>query len=408
MNQNVLYVVPDGHYLQTPDGTVYAEKGVFRYDIFARYLTVFDKVVVLGRVTPVETVSPTLLKASGENVSFLPLENYRGPIQYILKYGKLKKQVREQLKDCKCLLLRAPSAVAQMVYKAIRRTDITWALEVVVDPWEYFAPNTVPTKLRPLIRYTWTKNLKKMCQEADGATYVTQHYLQEHYPCRAITAPDGRHFVAGYSDVEIKDGSIVEPKVYAPAQGTFHFIHVASSFEGEGKGHRVLIKALKSVIDRGYDADVTFVGDGTLRSSFEELARELGIYDRTHFVGRLMGIDAVRAALRKADVFVFPTKAEGMPRVLIEAMAEGLPCISAPVCGIPEILGPDWLFKFEDLDGYADKMIYCIEHPEVLTEQSRKNVECAKQFEHSKLVKMRNDFYARLKEAAEQNGERNG
>ena len=88
-----------------------------------------------------------------------------------------------------------------------------------------------------------------------------------------------------------------------------------------------------------------FVGDGELRPSLEALARELGVEDRLEFAGWLSNRE-VGGAMRDADLFVAPSVTaadgdmEGMPLVIAEAMATGLPVIGTRHSGIPEAVRP--------------------------------------------------------------------
>ena len=60
------------------------------------------------------------------------------------------------------------------------------------------------------------------------------------------------------------------------------------------------------------------------------------------------------AELKKNDVFIFPSKSEGLPRAVIEAMAVGLPCLSTPVGGIPELIDEEYLFDPLDEMGFTN------------------------------------------------------
>ena len=85
-----------------------------------------------------------------------------------------------------------------------------------------------------------------------------------------------------------------------------------------------------------HDATVVVVGDGPLR---EELAREaarLGIAPHVQLLGDLAD---VRFALEALDVFVLPSRTEGMSNALLEAMAMGLPVVATAVGGTPEVIG---------------------------------------------------------------------
>ena len=158
------------------------------------------------------------------------------------------------------------------------------------------------------------------------------------------------------------------------------------------------MKAIKEVTDKGFDINLVFVGDGPFRVVFEEHAKNLGISDRVSFTGRLANGNEVRSVIRNSDVFVLPTFAEGLPRVLLEAMAEGIPCLSSPVCGIPEIIDNEFLYDFDDVDGFAGGIINLISNPDKMTAISEKNVSRAKDFSASKLNHKRKEFYNALRD----------
>ena len=77
------------------------------------------------------------------------------------------------------------------------------------------------------------------------------------------------------------------------------------------------------------------VGDGQERENLERLCSELGIADMVHFAGDRQDIDRI---MPQFDAFVLPSRTEGVPLVLLEAMACGVPCVATSVGGIPELL----------------------------------------------------------------------
>jgi colanic acid/amylovoran biosynthesis glycosyltransferase len=103
------------------------------------------------------------------------------------------------------------------------------------------------------------------------------------------------------------------------------------------KGHAVLFRALDELILRGHDVTLTLAGDGPSRSELEQLADELGLRGRIHFAGNI-GQDRIPQMLSNADLFVLPSFAEGVPVVLMEAMAAGCPVIATRIAGIPELI----------------------------------------------------------------------
>ncbi len=396
---NVL-VVADGHYYVTPDGAVYADS-VYDYNFYARYLQAFDHVYAAIRAVPVDEVPKGKKISSGEGVSFLLLPNYRGPIQYVKKYFQIRRVVKSYCKQFDCAIFRIPAATSNIFCRQFARLGKPFAVEVVTDPWENFGPRSGGNRLVMwLVRRSWTNLVRKMCANATGASYVTQNYLQQKYPPRSVE--DGGAFTASYSSVEIDDRAFGEPRKWAMGQKTFCISHVANYFSGYGKGHITLMNALKIVRDKGFDVQLIFVGDGPKRQEFEEYAKSLGISEVTNFVGRLANGSEVKNVIRSTDIFILPTFAEGLPRVLLEAMSEGLPCLSSPVCGIPEILTKEFLFDFDDSKGFADGIIRFVESPSLMEKESERNIQIAKEFASSILNERRANFYGSLRKIAEQ------
>jgi glycosyltransferase involved in cell wall biosynthesis len=103
------------------------------------------------------------------------------------------------------------------------------------------------------------------------------------------------------------------------------------------KGHAVLLAALAELARRGADFGALLVGDGPERPALERLADELGIRARVRFAGALAEED-LPPLYRAADVFCLPSYAEGVPIVLMEAMASELPVVATGVMGVPELV----------------------------------------------------------------------
>jgi len=101
------------------------------------------------------------------------------------------------------------------------------------------------------------------------------------------------------------------------------------------KGFDVLIRSLHALVARGLDVRVVIVGEGDERASLERLAGELGLADRV----RLAGWQAdVRGYFEAMDVFALSSLREGLPNVLLEAMALEVPVVSTRVNGVPRLI----------------------------------------------------------------------
>ena len=129
------------------------------------------------------------------------------------------------------------------------------------------------------------------------------------------------------------------------AANSRHFVCVARL--SPAKGLPLLVQAAALLRDRNESFTVDIVGDGELRSALDRQIGELGL--RGHV--RLLGVQSsseIREHLEQARAFVLPSFAEGLPVVLMEALALGRPVITTPVAGIPELVDKEcgWLIPF--------------------------------------------------------------
>lgn len=107
----------------------------------------------------------------------------------------------------------------------------------------------------------------------------------------------------------------------------------------EQKGQLLLVEAAAQVARSGTDFRLVLVGDGPFRPEVESLSRRLGIADRVSITGWKSGSE-VRDEILGTRAFVLPSFAEGLPVVIMEALALGRPVISTYIAGIPELVEP--------------------------------------------------------------------
>lgn len=148
----------------------------------------------------------------------------------------------------------------------------------------------------------------------------------------------------------------------------------------ERKGHGVLLKAIHELHRRGHNVSLTLIGDGALRAQLQEQAAQLGLTESVRFVGWASGAQTIYA-MRAATLVVLPSYAEGLPIVLMEAMAIGKPVVATRIAGIPELVDDGrtgWTVEPGKPEALADAMstVLSLTADEVrrVTDEGRKRV----------------------------------
>lgn len=131
------------------------------------------------------------------------------------------------------------------------------------------------------------------------------------------------------------------------------------------KGHLILLEAFGALVGMHPDCRLVLAGDGELRAPIEARIAALGLGDRVTITGWI-GSDEVRRLITESTVLVQPSLMEGLPVVIMEAMAQHRPVISTYVAGIPELVQPGrtgWLVPAGEVDSLSRVMVEALETP---------------------------------------------
>jgi glycosyltransferase involved in cell wall biosynthesis len=130
----------------------------------------------------------------------------------------------------------------------------------------------------------------------------------------------------------------VDPKLFAPVahQGEGSRLLFVGRLAGV-KGLPVLLEAMARLKPHRPSLRLSVAGDGPDRRKLEEQAKRLGLAENVRFLG-YQSQQQVRDLLQQTDVFVLASFAEGVPVVLMEAMAAGVPVVATQIAGIPELV----------------------------------------------------------------------
>jgi glycosyltransferase involved in cell wall biosynthesis len=243
-----------------------------------------------------------------------------------------------------------------------------------------------------VLRWHFRAQLRRQCAHAAAGCYVTGAALQRRYPL-----PPGALSVAA-SDVDLgEDAFVSTPRRWdaAPAFPRLVFVGTLAQLY---KAPDILVEAVGRCAQRGRPVELDLLGDGAHRAELAQRAARLGVAARVRFHGHVPAGPAVRDHLDRADVFVLPSRQEGLPRALVEAMARGLPCLGSRVGGIPELLEADEMVAAGDADALADLIIARAYDATWLTAASARNHQKAGSYRRPLLDARHRDFLTRVQD----------
>lgn len=393
-----LLLLLEHHFFRDIKGDVWCER-IIDYKYFSRYLSVFDKVYVVARLEYINRINRPMKLASGKGIVFIGLPECVGPKGLIKKSYSIRRILKRQT-DIDCIILRAPSPIAMIEYPAVRKLHKPIAVEFVMGADSMLTKKGILSQIGNKIIDNY---FKRMCRNVEGVSYVTNHILQQKYPCKYHLKRKG--FTESYSSIDLTEESYWRrnwSEDDRPKQ--VRMIHVGY-MDSYRKGQDILIYATYELKRKGVNVKLELIGDGSCRKKLEDLVECLGITNLVEFRGALINKDDIVERLKKAHLYVMPTHKEGLPRGIIEAMAVGLPVISSDVDGIPELIEQKYMVHKFDYLLYADKIANLISDWEEMRRLSERNYNIALNYKKEKLDEKRKKFYLYLKECASSNKE---
>lgn len=239
-----------------------------------------------------------------------------------------------------------PSPIGMHAIKHAKRMNKPYFIVVVGCTWDALWNYNWKGKLIALPSFL---SMRRVISKAPFVLYVTQSFLQRRYPCHGITV--------GCSDVEIGDTSqsvlnrrLLKIERFDIAQRVN--IATVAAVNVRYKGQEFVIKAISILNHKlGFKYHYYLIGGGD-NSYLMSLTRKLNLEEYVHFLGPKPH-EEIWDYLDKMDLYVQPSKTEGLPRALVEAMSRALPAFGSRTGGIPELLPYECLFDNGDVKEIA-------------------------------------------------------
>lgn len=359
------------------DNRYYTDNGFFR--ILERYSKKFENLTLLTRIFEKNEIPENSCEITNLCINFEGINSLKDAL-----IGKHNKKIYNLVKNSDFIIVRVPSIIPFCVSKyAIKQKKIYMA-EIMGCAWDAYWNHSIIGKL--LAPYVFLK-MKRIVYNAKYATYVTQRFLQNRYPCKNANI--------GVSNVCIKN--IEKVKKYNKTKKNEMTFLTAAAVNVKYKGQKFMIKAMKKLKKQNIHIKYFLAGKGD-NKYLKKLAKKYKLSNNVIFLGELKH-DELLEQMKKIDVYIQPSLQEGLPRSLIEAMSCGCVCLGSTTAGIPELLDSKYIFK----RGKVKPIVNAVKN--ILTEDwekiSKENIKKSEEYLEDKLNKKRFDYYDKIIEDLE-------
>ena len=393
-----LLVIQEQHFVRMPNGEVWVDEQSDS-KFWERYLDVFEEVVVCARFRYANSYNTdNLMPSDHVNVTFVELPNTRGVGELVKKMPKVIKTMKVAMNDCDRIIFRAPSPISMIAYPLAKFSHKPYAAEVMNNPYTHFSPEAMHHFYQPFLRKLIVSQTKSLCKNANGVSYVTENVLQELYPCTArMNGESNRFFESNYSTIRMEDSRYSFDEWPNEIPNPITLIHTGK-MQDNRKGQDLFIKTVAKLREKGFNVKGILVGDGVMREEFEKLGHELNVDEYLEFTGWRTGFEAVQKELKRAQIAVFPSLGEGLPRSVIEAMAQGLLCFGSKIDGISELLDNNCLIEEYNVDCFVKHIENFFIHWENVKAEREKQYVRSLNYRTEIVSEKRRSFYMKLRE----------
>ena len=359
---------------------------------FKRYYNIAEELAVVIRVKeiPKEEIGEKLSKISVSPFEVIKCYNTNSLKGVLVNRRKNIEIIKKEIKKSDYVIVRLPSMIGFIASKYAKKYKVPCFVEVVACPWDAFWNHSMKGKLVAPFMWYYTK---KHIKNSKYVLYVTNQFLQKRYPTR------GKNI--GCSDVALKDfnDSILEKRIdkIDHSKGKL-VLGTTAAVNVRYKGQQYVIEALGKLKKEGItDFEYQLVGSGDT-SYLNGIAKRYGVEENVKFIGSLSH-EQVFEWLDKIDIYIQPSRQEGLPRGLVEAMSRGLPAVGARTGGIPELIKEKYIFSNSNQNIDEICRILKSYSKETLSQQAKENFEIAKQYTFEELNVKREEFYREFRES---------
>ncbi|WP_207669215.1 glycosyltransferase [Natranaerovirga pectinivora] len=354
-----------------------------------RYSNIFEEVVVVSRQKEVESLENKLTLASTDRVTFIRVPDFKSARTYI-KIAEAKTIVKKAVKNSDVVIARLPSSIGDLVVDAAIKNSKPYLIEVVACPWDAYWNHSIKGKLLAPFMYF---SLKWKVIKSPYTIYVTNNFLQRRYPTKGKSTNCSNVALTEFDDQVLARRL---GRIEGMPNNSKLTIGTTAAVNVKYKGQQYIIEALGQLKKQGIDNfEYQLVGGGE-QKYLTKVAEKYDVVNQVKFIG-VMPHNKVFEWLETVDLYVQPSRQEGLPRALIEAMSRGIPSFGARTAGIPELLDEKFIFSnTKDNIKQICTILKCFDKT-VMKEQAIQNYNEALKYDKQIIEKRRYDFLEQLR-----------
>ncbi|MCQ6534400.1 glycosyltransferase family 4 protein [Bacillus mycoides] len=327
----------DGPLSKDPEGHYHAVS--LNGKVLSRYYHIADELTVAIRVKEVTdtNIINGLSKIELDNFQVAPCPNLSSAKGILFNRGKVRAILSREIKKADFLIVRLPSFIGNLSIDVARKMGKPYFVEVVGCPWDAFWNLGIKGKIiAPYMKFATESRVK----EASHVVYVTKEFLQKRYPTKGENI--------NCSNVALKDfDDVVLEKRLKHIEQQNHskiIIGTTAAVNVSFKGQQYIMEALGDLKKKGINNFEYQLAGGGDQSYLKLMAEKYNVSEQVKFLGAIPH-DKVFEWLDTIDIYAQPSRQEGLPRGLIEAMSRGIPALGARTAGIPELLENKFIFS---------------------------------------------------------------
>ncbi len=377
-----LIFVHDGPLFYDEDGHYYE----FAYhELLERYSYLAGKIEFMMRTKPIEGTKK--FTPVPREIEIISVPNFKSPSTVLKNRRKAKNIIEKHIAESDYVVLRTPSSIAQLAVKYIKKYNKPYMVESVGCSWDSYWNHSFLGKIVAPYMYLSTR---KMIAKAEFVIYVTTGFLQKRYPSKGETASCS-DVVLDEMDDGVLEKRLQKIRKFNPKEKLV--LGTAAAIDTRYKGQEYVIRAIPCLVKMGYNVEYHLAGGitGQKENTFlRDLAEKIGVLNRVVFRGNISA-DEMNRYYDEIDIYVQPSKQEGLSRAVIEALSRGCPCIGSDIAGNPELIQPKLLFKKGSHKEVVKTVSRILEMD--LSEIATRNFEKARDYDKTVLDHKRKAFY---------------